>query len=63
MVGDSEVDAAAAEAAGIPMVLMTYGYRRGPAEGIRCRAALDRFDELTVLFRDTWSAPPAGRGG
>src|SRR5579859_2789111 len=30
LVGDSEVDAAAAAAAELPFVLMSYGYRRGP---------------------------------
>ena len=50
MVGDSEVDAEAARAAGIPFVLMTYGYRRGPVEMIRCLAALTRFDALPVLL-------------
>ncbi len=30
LVGDSEVDAATAHAAGVPFVLMKHGYRRGP---------------------------------
>lgn len=46
MIGDSEVDAATAAAAAVPFVLMTYGYRRGPAGGIDCIAALDRFADL-----------------
>ncbi len=50
MVGDSEVDAAAATAAGVPLVLMTYGYRRGPVEHIPCLAALDRFEALPALI-------------
>ena len=49
MVGDSEVDAATAHEAGVPFALMTYGYRRGRAEDIRCLAALDRFAELVPL--------------
>ena len=50
LVGDSEVDAATASAAGVPFVLMKHGYRRGPAEAIACRAALENFAELPVLL-------------
>ena len=50
MVGDSEVDAATARAAGVPFALMTYGYRRGAAADIPCRAALDRFSQLLALI-------------
>ena len=49
MVGDSEVDAATASAAGVPLVLMKHGYHRGPIEAIRCLAALEGFDELPRL--------------
>lgn len=50
LVGDSEVDAATAEAAGVPFVLMKHGYRRGPAEAIVCRAALETFADLPALM-------------
>jgi phosphoglycolate phosphatase len=49
LVGDSEIDAATASAAGLPFALMTYGYRRGPADTIPCAAALDRFADLLEL--------------
>jgi phosphoglycolate phosphatase len=49
LVGDSEVDAATAQAAGVPFVLMKHGYRRGPVTAIRCRAALENFAELPAL--------------
>jgi phosphoglycolate phosphatase len=49
LVGDSEVDAATASAAGVPFVLMKHGYRRGPAEAIASRAALANFAELPPL--------------
>lgn len=51
MVGDSEVDAAAAHSAGVPLILMRYGYRRGPPEQMAHLAALDRFDALPELIR------------
>lgn len=49
MIGDSSNDAAAARAAGCPVVLMTYGYNHG--ESIRDVPALqhlDRLDELAL---------------
>jgi phosphoglycolate phosphatase len=54
LIGDSEIDAATAEAAGIRFILMTYGYHRGAIETIPCIAALDRFAEIEgVLFDPT----------
>ena len=50
MVGDSEVDAATAHAANVPFVLMTYGYHRGPIDGIFSIATLDHFRELATLL-------------
>lgn len=56
MIGDSEIDAATALAAEVPFVLVTYGYRRGPVEGMRSCARLDRFDELKPLIDSgAWS--------
>jgi phosphoglycolate phosphatase len=49
LIGDSEVDAATAQAAGIPFVLMTYGYRRGPIEAMARIATLDHFADLISL--------------
>ncbi len=46
MVGDSEVDALAAQAAGIPLVLMKHGYRRAAVEDIPCLIALNDFGQL-----------------
>jgi phosphoglycolate phosphatase len=50
MVGDSEVDAATAQAANVPFVLMTYGYHRGPIADISSIATLDHFPELATLL-------------
>jgi phosphoglycolate phosphatase len=50
MVGDSEVDAATAQAATVPFVLMTYGYHRGPIADISSIATLDHFSELATLL-------------
>ena len=50
MVGDSEVDGAAAAQAGVPLVLMRHGYRRGPIERIPHLAALESLQELPGLI-------------
>lgn len=50
MIGDSEVDAQAAQGAGVPLVLMTHGYRRGPVQDIPCLAAVDDFAQLTAMI-------------
>ncbi len=46
MVGDSEIDAAAAHAAGLPLVLMRYGYARGDLEPLAADALLADFADL-----------------
>ena len=47
MVGDSSNDAQAADAAGCPVVLMTYGYNHGePIQNIPALAWLDSLDQL-----------------
>lgn len=57
MIGDSENDAKAARAAGIPVLLVTYGYSEGiPVDTIECdgllssaRQALDRIDPIRLV--------------
>ena len=46
MIGDNENDAAAARAAGIPLVLMRYGYARVDPASLAADALLDHFGEL-----------------
>jgi phosphoglycolate phosphatase len=47
MVGDSSNDAHAADAAGCPVVLMTYGYNHGePIQNTPALAWLDSLDQL-----------------
>jgi phosphoglycolate phosphatase len=47
-VGDSEVDAATAAAAGVRFALFTCGYRRGPAEAMPSWIARDDFAGITL---------------
>ena len=50
-VGDSEVDAATAENAGVAFALFTQGYRRTPVERLRCAFAFGDFAELGEIVR------------
>jgi phosphoglycolate phosphatase len=50
LVGDSEIDAATAQAAQVPFVLMTYGYRRSPLDAIERTVALTEFSALIPLL-------------
>ena len=51
MVGDSSNDAAAARAAGCPVVLVSYGYNHGePVAAAAPDAVIARIDELPALL-------------
>lgn len=50
MIGDSMTDARTAEAAGVPFLLHTRGYRHEPIETIPHAAAFDDFAELPDLI-------------
>lgn len=51
MVGDSRNDAAAARAAGCPVVLVTYGYNHGePARSVDADAFVDSLAEVAALL-------------
>jgi phosphoglycolate phosphatase len=46
MVGDSTVDLQAAQGAGVPSILVSFGYCPPPPEGPRPDAVIDHFEEL-----------------
>ncbi|MBO4519728.1 MAG: phosphoglycolate phosphatase [Alphaproteobacteria bacterium] len=50
MVGDSETDAETARAAGVPVILLSYGYTHIPYEEIKPDALTDNFADLPVLI-------------
>jgi phosphoglycolate phosphatase len=61
MVGDSSNDAAAARAAGCPVVLVSYGYNHGePIAAAGADAVIDRIDQLPGLLG--WPLRPARAG-
>ena len=57
MIGDSENDAAAAHAAGVPIVMMRYGYSRIDLDSLDADAVLDRFAELPEALERLGLAP------
>ena len=51
MIGDSSNDAAAARAAGCPVVLVSYGYNHGePVAAVGADAVVDRIDDIPRLL-------------
>ena len=57
MIGDNENDAAAARAAGVPLILMRYGYARVDPELLAADALLDHFGELPEALSRLQLAP------
>ena len=51
MVGDSESDAGAARAAGVPLVLVSFGYTDTPVRDLGADVLIDHFDELPAACR------------
>ena len=51
MVGDSASDAGAARAAGVPLVLVSFGYTKTPARELDPDVLIDHFDELPAACR------------
>lgn len=52
MVGDSRTDVLAARNAGIPSVVVSYGYTRVPPSELGADAVVDRFDGLPDVLED-----------
>lgn len=60
MVGDSAVDIAAARAAGLPVVGVTFGYTDTPVGELGADAVIDRFDALVPALERLLGRPLAG---
>jgi phosphoglycolate phosphatase len=50
MIGDSENDVAVAKAAGVPVILMRYGYARGPLDQLDADLQIDAFAALPAAL-------------
>ena len=51
LIGDSEADIEAANNAGIPSVLVTFGYCNVPINSLRADAIINHFDELDMALK------------
>ncbi len=66
MIGDSEVDSAAARAAGLPFVLVRWGYAARPADEIGADARVAHFSEIpgvVATLAARLEPPGAARAG
>lgn len=50
-VGDSETDVTTARAAGVPVILVTYGYTKRPVDSLGANALVHGIDRLADAFR------------
>ena len=51
MIGDSATDVATARAAGVPVILLSYGYTPEPARSLGADAVLDDFRDVPAAVR------------
>jgi phosphoglycolate phosphatase len=58
MVGDSSTDVGAARAAGVPVIVATFGYTVTPAAELGGDVLIDRFDELDAAIARVLQAAP-----
>lgn len=57
-IGDSSIDVKLAKNAGLPVVAMSYGYERTPANELGADLVVDSFEELKVMLQDTVKLRP-----
>ncbi|WP_155976281.1 phosphoglycolate phosphatase [Novispirillum itersonii] len=57
MIGDSLNDSAAARAAGLPSVCVTFGYCHGPLESLGADALIDHFTQVPQAVAQVLTAP------
>jgi phosphoglycolate phosphatase len=48
MIGDSDIDLRTAKAAGVPLVLVSFGYAVTPLDWLEAEAVIDHFDQLAA---------------
>jgi phosphoglycolate phosphatase len=60
MIGDSATDVATARAAGVPVVLLSYGYTPEPAGTLGADAVIDAFAELPTVVGRILALPGIG---
>jgi phosphoglycolate phosphatase len=60
MIGDNEIDVAAANAAGVPIILVRYGYARVPLDTLTADIQIDAFPALPDALRRLEALPDHG---
>jgi phosphoglycolate phosphatase len=63
MIGDSVVDLRAAKGAGVPSILVSFGYAADCLEGLAPDAVIDHFDDLEVTARRLLGARASAGAG
>ena len=58
-IGDSEVDVEAAQAAGMPVIALSYGYSKTPLASLSPDAIIDHFNQIPAAIRDILNKPTA----
>ena len=56
-IGDSEADIEAANNAGLPSVLVTFGYCNTPFDSLNADARIDHFDDLDATLKSIATSP------
>ncbi|GBE44391.1 phosphoglycolate phosphatase [bacterium BMS3Bbin10] len=59
MIGDSAADVAAAKAASVPVVVVSFGYSETPAHALGADAVIDDYTELAALLPGLLKGNPA----
>jgi phosphoglycolate phosphatase len=52
MIGDSAIDVLAARAAGLPVIVVGFGYSRGPTRSLGADAVVERLDQLPAIIAE-----------
>ncbi|WP_291844015.1 HAD hydrolase-like protein [Maricaulis sp.] len=56
LVGDSEPDVASAAAAGLPSIVMSYGYSERPADSLGAGRVIHAFSDVPLALAELWRA-------
>ncbi|MFY0637114.1 HAD hydrolase-like protein [Maricaulis maris] len=56
LVGDSEPDVASAAAAGLPSIVMSYGYSERPADSLGADRVIHSFSDVPLALAELWRA-------
>jgi phosphoglycolate phosphatase len=58
MVGDSAPDVDAARAAGVPSIVLSYGYSEKPAGSLGADRLIHEFSDVPEALAEIWRAMP-----